>query len=302
MQVKTRLLMFVLALLCLLLLLGGLAARELTAMRDTVTRVAALSIEHMDQVSRLQSGFAELRITSYRHVMELDVDRELALEEQAGKQQQAAQQLLASLQRQPLPKAQQALLGQFQQDFQLYLQQQQRVRLKSSSGEMQQALQLASTDATAAAELAARRLAHLMREVRNEAQAQARQADLAYHRSLWQLLATVVLALLAGGGCAWLFGRSLLLPLRLLVERQQYVATRLDFCVRVASARRDEIGVTSRAFDELLAQLQSNLLQVADAARCVHGEVAMLGASASDTALRAASQSDAAAQLSLIHI
>lgn len=297
MQVKTRLLLFVLALLCLLLLQGLFAARELTRMRDKVSLVAAQSVARLDQCSRLQSDFAALRIISYRHVMELNVDRELELEALAEQQQRSAEQQLADLRRQVLPAAQQGLLLQFQQAFQDYLQQQQRVRHKSASGEMQQALQLASTDASAAAELAAQRLAGLMREVRNDARDQAHQANQAYRSSLQQLAVMLVLALLLAGFCAWRFGESLLKPLRLLAERQQLVASDLDFCVRVNSPRRDEIGATSRAFDGLLAQLQQNLLQVAESTLCVDREVRQLGGAATDTARRAAAQSDAALQM-----
>ena len=91
MQVKTRLLLFVLALLCLLLLQGLFAARELTRMRDKVSLVAAQSVARLDQCSRLQSDFAALRIISYRHVMELNVDRELELEALAEQQQRSAE-------------------------------------------------------------------------------------------------------------------------------------------------------------------------------------------------------------------
>lgn len=297
MSVKTRLLLFVLALLCLLLLLGGLAAWQIAAMRDTVTRVAEHSIRQMDQVSRLQSGFDGLRISSYRHVMELNVDRELALEEQANKQQQAAQALIAVLLQQSLPPAQQQRLRQFSLQFQHYLQQQQRVQLKSSSGEMQQALQLAATDATSAAEAASAQLAQLMREVRNDAQEQSDQATLAYRASLRQLAVMLLSALLAGGVCAWLFGRSLLAPLQLLADKQQQVATQLDFRSRVNSPRSDEIGRTSRAFDDLLDQLQGNLLQVAGAAQCVNAEVSQLTGSATETAQRATRQSHSASQM-----
>jgi hypothetical protein len=97
MQVKTRLVLFVLALLCLLLVLGGLAARQLSAMRDVVARVAEQSVGQMDQASRLQGDFNSLRIVSYRHVMELDVDRELPLRCWQGLLQQIADHALSGL-------------------------------------------------------------------------------------------------------------------------------------------------------------------------------------------------------------
>ena len=125
MQVKTRLVLFVLALLCLLLVLGGLAARQLSAMRDVVARVAEQSVGQMDQASR---------------VMELDVDRELALEAEADRLQQSAKRMIGNLLQQPLPASQRQGLLLFRQQFQLYLQQQEKVRSKSASGEMQQAL------------------------------------------------------------------------------------------------------------------------------------------------------------------
>lgn len=298
MQVKTRLVLFVLALLCLLLVLGGLAARQLSAMRDVVARVAEQSVGQMDQASRLQGDFNSLRIVSYRHVMELDVDRELALEAEADKLQQSAKRMIGNLLQQPLPASQRQGLLLFRQQFQLYLQQQEKVRSKSASGEMQQALRLASTDATVAAEIAATQLTQVMQALRKSAQAQADQASLAYQAGLRQLGLTLLLAVLLASICAWLFGRSLLKPLGLLANKQQQVAEQLDFRLRLNSPRSDELGLTSRAFDGLLQQLQGSLLQVSAAAQCVNVEVSQLSGSATDTAQRAAMQSQAAGQMS----
>lgn len=143
MLVKTRLRIFSALFIVLLLLVGGLGVWQLGKLRDAVGSVGAGAVANMDHANRLGALFADLRITSYRHVMELDVDRLLALENDAQKQQQ--QQLAAGL-KQAQARAgdgQRPLLVVFDRHWQRYLQLQQQVRLKSSSGEMQQALQLA---------------------------------------------------------------------------------------------------------------------------------------------------------------
>ena len=137
-----------------------------------------------------------------------------------------------------------------------------------------------------------------MQALRQAAQAQADQASLAYQAGLRQLGLTLLLAVWLASICAWLFGRSLLKPLGLLANKQQQVAEQLDFRLRLNSPRSDELGLTSRAFDGLLQQLQGSLLQVSAAAQCVNVEVSQLSGSATDTAQRAALQSQAAGQMS----
>lgn len=296
MRVKTRLGCFALFLFLLLLAIGGLAAWQLTQMRAAVNLLAERSVAQLERTNRLAAAFDALRIISYRHVIELDVDRLLQLESSAQLQQRTIAQLLHDYRLQA-GSTEQGTLMSFDSHWQRYLQLQEQVRSKSASGEMQQALQLASGAATSSAEAAAHELQQLQELTRSAARRQQQNADAQYRASLRWLATALLLALAGGIAGTLLFAHSLVQPLKQLAQMQHEIAATLDFTRRIGSLRRDEIGQTSQAFDQLLQGLQDNLLQFSAAAQVVNAAVGTLNQAAGDTAQRATLQSDAAHQM-----
>jgi len=89
-----------------------------------------------------------------------------------------------------------------------------------------------------------------------------------------------VLSVAAGfvvlGILGWLTHRSVMTPLKALEQAMARVATEMDFTTRVPVIRKDEIGKTVEAFNQLLGSVQESLTEIAASTAALAGASSQL--------------------------
>lgn len=101
----------------------------------------------------------------------------------------------------------------------------------------------------------------MYQQSRDHAQQQLQQATRQYRQSLWLLLLTAFILLLAGGACAWLVIRSITRPIAQLAALSDQLAQG-DLTIATHQQQQDEFGQLLDAMNKMIRTLQETVLGV----------------------------------------
>ena len=110
-------------------------------------------------------------------------------------------------------------------------------------------------------------------------------------------IATIVAAVLAIGAMGYLMLTSIRRALNQIRESVSRIESSLDFTVRIAVEREDEIGVTAHALNRLLDKLQGNLRTILDRAHTVAHSASQMASTSGQVAIASHRQSEAASNM-----
>lgn len=125
-----------------------------------------------------------------------------------------------------------------------------------------------------------------------------RQHNLAdYTQSKVILLSTTLFVLLVAGGLGFAVIREIRTRMNRLSSIMNQVNQTLDFTVRIAITRMDELGTSGDAFNKLLDKLQGNLKSIAEGAHSVASAASLMSTTSNQVATASHQQSESASDM-----
>jgi methyl-accepting chemotaxis protein len=121
--------------------------------------------------------------------------------------------------------------------------------------------------------------------------------DRQHSQSLWGLTLAIIVAVAASGMLGFVLYRIIRSGLGNIRQTLEHVEKTHDFSTRVTIARQDEIGLAASAFNGLLANLQTNLLDIKTSAEQVAQSAQQMSDTAGQVSTAARSQSESAASM-----
>lgn len=122
-------------------------------------------------------------------------------------------------------------------------------------------------------------------------------AEAMEHKAFMLNVTVMVLAVLIMVTVGFWIYRAVIGPLTSMQQTMQAIGSSSDFRLRVEAASNDEVGLTAKAFNGLIEQMQSSLKTITQRMGEVRAEVAQLSGAASEVAAATAHQASAASSM-----
>ena len=137
----------------------------------------------------------------------------------------------------------------------------------------------------------------LLLEIEKFTEASAKEAEHTELFAIKLLIAIFVFGVVVGAVVSFLIGRSITVPLARLQQTMNEAATRRDLTLQVPAESNDEIGLTGRAFNSLMASFRGVLTSVSSSAESVAAAAEELSATSEQVAAASQSQAESAASM-----
>jgi methyl-accepting chemotaxis protein len=298
MTISRRLALTLLIAMAALIGVGGFGLWQLNAAQTRFDYVQGDAVPSLAALKRASDAYADARVLIFRHILFTDDAKRKQLEAQLDATFQRFDDALAGYERAGLRGADERQALQADRAAMVgYRQLTMRLLALSRKGDFDGARAIVSGDMVAVSAAVKQALTAHEAATTQRIDAMREENRAAFLLALWTMGACTVAGLAFSGGLAMHLFYLIRSSLRDLQQTLQAVSQSLDFTVRAPVRRKDEIGDTAGAFNQLLDILQRSLLAVLDGADRVALASAGLARSAHQVSTAAETQNEASAAM-----